>query len=765
MKKNSFLFILFFLLYAGMNKHDLKLAETVNPFIGVSGGGNVFPGACLPFSKVSLSPDSEFKQGTSGYNSNSPIIGFSHTHSSGTGGMGRYGNFLVFPQTGELSVKHFSSEIKNEQASAGFYSTVLKEGNIKAELTLANEHVGFHKYIPDNEFDTLNILLLASATRKTIASYSPPSRCIQSEVTITEKNKVQGWGEFIGGWGGKNPHKIYFSAVFDRCFYDYGLWDNEGVYEKTKHKKNVLPDGQDSVKLGAYFRFHTNKEIQLKLAISYTSVEKADEYLEETNSWNFTNYKYLTQRKWNRRLNKIKVFGGTKDQQALFYTGLYHASIMPRDLTGDNPLWDSEAPHFWDYYCIWDTYRSVNPLFMLIDPKKQAEQINCLLDIYKHKGWLPDAWTGGDYGTIQGGSNVDVVLTEAILKNIGGFDEELAYEAMVKNATVNPQNSHKNGRYLRHYLKYKYLPISTSDPYKVSYPPCPSSRTLEYSYNDFCIAQAAHKLGYTNDCKNFMERSLYAFNLYNPETGFFWAKDKSGKWIEGFNPGFHYSPWRGAFYEGTPYHYSTSVPHHIEKLIELHGGKENFVAFLDKIFDNNYYSHSNQPTIHIAWLYHYAGRPDKSSLRIRNILEKKYKNARHGLPGNDDAGTMSAWYVLASLGLYPVPGQDIYLLNSPLFKKSLINVGNCNKLLVYCYKFSEKNIYIKSAYLNGKKLDKSWLKHQEIENGGLLIFEMDDKPAGWGSENLPPSFNNLLGPSLKDMMPLMTENTAYRYKN
>ena len=715
---------------------NINSSQYVNPFIGVKDGGNTFPGACLPFSAMSISPDSKAWQATSGYATGSPKIGFSHTHTSGTGGIGRYGNFLVYPQSGKLNLDSAFSNFSNEKALPGYYAAHIDKENVDAQVTMLNGHTGLHQYLFNKENRGI-ILLDVSATRQTNANYGPNSRCVYVETSITGERTVQGCGVFKGGWGGANPYKIYFVAEFNTDFQEAGIWDNNGVYAGKTEQVQTLNAGQDSVRQGAYFSFNLKKDkpLKMKIAIAYTGYEKAMEYFNAEKSWDLETARGKSQAVWNGYLDRIAIKGGTDDQRTLLYSGLYHSAVMPRDLTGDNPCWKSDEPHYWDFYCIWDTYRTVNPLYMLIAPERQSAIIRCWLDIYKNKGWLPDAWIAGDYGLVQGGSNADVVISEAIQKQISGFDYELAYEAITKNSEADSDNPRKYGRFLKDYNTIGYVP-ATDSVNKPNWPWCPVSRTEEYAYNDYCIAQVAKVLGEENDYRKYLEKSMNVFNVFNPDTKFFWGKDRQGNWAGNFDPAYRPWYWEGFYYEGSPWHYSTYAPHKMAHLIELHGGQKNFEAFLDELF-NGHYEASNQPDIHAPWLYHYVGRPDKSSDCLSKLMAEKYQNSRGGLPGNDDAGTMSAWYVFASIGLYPVPGQDIYLLTSPVFDEVKIKVGNKNILTIKAENLSEKNKYIQLAKFNGQELKRAWLKHRDILQGGQLIFQMGDTPADWGTNDLP----------------------------
>lgn len=408
---------------------------------------------------------------------------------------------------------------------------------------------------------------------------------------------------------------------------------------------------------------------------------------------------------------------------------------MPTDVTGENPHWDPQHPHYWDHYCLWDVFRTVMPLHTLIVPDRQVEIINSLIDVYNNKGWLPDAWTAGDYAMVQGGSNADIVIADAVVKGLEGFDLAKAYEAMKKNAEQTSDSSEVYGRELTEFFKYGYCSNNTKRAV---------SRTLEYAYNDFCIAQVAQKMQNEEDYTKYIERSLACFNLFNNDEGLFLAKDPSGNWIEKSKPIYkqptHYSnaPY---FYEGNAYTYSTFAPHDVQGLINRHGGKQNFVDFLDFMFDSVGFNLGNEPLFLVPYMYNYAGRPDKTAIRVRDIIEKQYQVGDDGIPGQDDSGAMSAWYVFSGIGIFPVAGQDVYLIGSPVFEKTTINLGNGKTFKITTTNYSPENIYVQSVRLNSANHDQPWIKHEDIIKGGELNIKMSNQPSDWGTKNFPPSIS------------------------
>ncbi|MDP4227293.1 MAG: GH92 family glycosyl hydrolase [Bacteroidota bacterium] len=695
------------------------LFRWVDPFIGVENDGNVLPGTSLPFSFVRLGPDVPVPHPTTGYLSDKPIKGFSHTHVSGTGGNGQYGNISVLPTTGELNVTDNASDKSDEFASAGYYRTTLNRYHIKVELTQSQE-VGFHRYTFPSSKES-HILIDVGSMIKKNGQYL---RNIQTRAIFVNNHSVEGYGECAGSWGHGYPYRVYFYAELNRDAEAIGIWNGDTVSVSRK-----ILEGKDG---GVFFSFstHQNEIVCLKVGISPLGIEKAKENLDEQiPHWNFNQIKERAEKKWESYLTRIKVQGGSDSERTIFYTSLYRVFIMPTDITGENPKWQSGEPAFWDYYCIWDTYRTANPLYLLIAPDQERRIIRSLLDIYRHNGWIPDAWITGHYAMQQGGTNADVLLADAIVKDLGGFDYSYAFKAMKDNAE---KKSDKVGIYGRH-KEYQELSFCPSDIR------CGTSYTLEYAYDDFCIGQVAKTLNQKADEERYFRYSLNCYNLFYPEQRFFWAKTKDGIWADGFRPDFRLQHYQGGyFYEGTPYQYAFSVPHDMQGLIDRMGGKDEFLKKLDLLFDGNYYTQTNEPDIEFPYLYDYIGRPDKVADRVRKILKEDYNTTRGGLPGSDDSGCMTSWYIWGALGFYPVAGQDVYLIGSPIFRNAEISLEHGKKFLVIAHNVSDTNKYIQSAKLNGKPLNNTWFRHEDIKDGGKLELEMGAVYHGWGQNSTPP---------------------------
>ena len=717
------------------------LAAYVDPFVGTENGGNILPGAQIPFGFVHVSPDTE-KPTTAGYNPYENILGFSQTHVGGTGGASKYGNFLTTPLVGKLRTGDLGSPKSEEAASPGYYTVRLTRSNVKAELT-ATRLVAVHRYTyPASELS--HVLIEASSTvqPETGKDAVKNPRPVDCWVRVIAPNRVEGSGNFVGGWN-QSPYTIHFSAEFDRPFKAFGTWRDSRIEPGTAAAAN---EG----KVGAYDTVDTSHDqtIHIQIGVSFISPEKARaNLLQETPDWDFDAVRRRAEAAWEGVLGRIKVGGGTEEQRKIFYTALYHSHYMPHDLTGENAWWNSNEPHYEDFYAIWDTFRTHFPLLTLIQPERQRDMVRSLVDTYVHTGWMPDSRIAGANGITQGGSNGDVVVADALAKGVTGIDYRKAYEAMVKNAEVDSPRPLYEGRTVSEYKQLGYLSMSY---------PRSTSRTMEYAYNDFCIAQVAQALGYVADSQKYLKRSKNWMNVWSDETRSARPRRPDGSWLTPFDPAHFYpdkdySYWDAPFYEGSGYIYGTYVPHDAQGLINKLGGDVQFVAWLDAFFANpptrdpafnpGLYNHNNEPNFLAAFLYVHAGRPDLTQERVRRILTTEYTTGRGGLPGNDDSGAMSSWYVWAAVGLYPNAGQPFYYVCSPLFQRSTISVAGRRSFVIEAPETSAQNLYVQSATLDGRALDRAWLKHEEIARGGRLVLRMGATPSTWGRNDRPPSMS------------------------
>lgn len=746
-----------------------KLGKMVNPFIGTGGfpvytSADDFPGPSMPFGMVRLSPDTDFflknsifdfssipiigefissdnnPVSTAGYYyGDKNIMGFSHTRLVGTGASDG-GHFRVIPSAGEDAYKDYRAgkynqfSHNNEIASPGYYAVYFSNNNILAELT-ASERVGIHRYTFSAK-ETPHILIDVASILK--------GKTEEGEVKIIpETQEVTGsirtFSSFSGRYGGI---KVYFVARFDQAFKNFAVWSENNFFQNEKKASGK--------QVGADISFNTPNEKQtvvLKLGISYVSLKNARQNLDsEAGNYSFKEILIKTKTSWQENLELIKIDGGTKEQQITFYTALYHSLQMPtlfNDVNGDFIGFDKKIHKVSGYryftdLSLWDTFRSVHPLYTLIKPKDQRDMMISLVEMSKHGGGKLPRWpSGAGYTGSMLGASADIVIAESYLKGITDFDVETAYEAMRNVALgIEPPNCDFNARRgAKEYLKYKYCPAEMMDE--------AVSKTLEYAYADDAISKLATALGKDDDARLFKEHSQYYKNVWNPETQYFHARNSDGSFVEKFDPlKLTYFDFNGEYtddyVEGSALQWRWALFFDPEGLISLFESTDYFVSELNDFFalsdstlgrwtPGSYYWHGNEPDIHAAYLFNSAGRPDLTQKWVRWILDNKYSANYDGIEGDDDAGTLSSWYVFSSLGFYPVAGSDVYQLGAPLFKNAIINIGE-NKLTIVADNYSPENKYANKVWLNGELLNRTWFKHAEIANGGELRFEMSNKP-------------------------------------
>lgn len=751
------LFILLFGSLAFLNTLNAQnLTRFVDPMIGTENKGNVFIGPSCPFGMVKPGPDC-LKTSNSGYDPDTmqTIYGFSQLHVSGTGGGPKYGNITVMPFSGNFESTKQESLRSKEKAEVGYYSVLLKKWNIRSEITTSPK-VAFYRFTFSQKEKGIKVDPGEFLGEKSVPDSREAQQFVGSEIQVLSNRELQGHSRIMGGWNNGAAYTVYFHVVFDQPFSSFTTWKG------TKFYTDQAVQFDSGEKTGAMLRFSTtcSDTIRMKVGISFISPLKARQNVEkEIPHWNFEQTLQQTQNRWEDLLKRIELAPDTKtDYKVMFYTALYHTQLMPVDRTGENPLWTSSQPYYDDFYAIWDTYRSSHPLLTLITPSRQADIVNAMLDIYKRDGYLPDARSGNFNGRTQGGSNAEVIIADAFAKGLKGIDYSLGLQAMLKDALVPPGgNEEKEGRGgLTDYNTLGYV----SNRFVRS-----GNRTVEYAYNDFCLAQVAKGLNRMGEYRRFMQQSGNWKNLWrdiedNGSRGFIMPRDPAGKWVDsipcdvynGQMNYVHYTPlaqdwpncvcwWCGFMYEASSWEYSFFVPHDVPGLIEKSGGSEAFRKRLDTLFDKGFYNVGNEPSFLTSCLYHWIGRPDLSSERTRKIIDTHYNATHGGIPGNDDSGSMSSWLAFHMMGFYPNAGQSYYLLTAPYFKSSTIQLENGKMFRIVAQGLSEKNVFIQSATLNGKAFEQAWMEHKDIVKGGELVFKMGPKPnPGWGSRVLPPVF-------------------------
>lgn len=809
--------------------------DYVNPFIGTDAGGHTFPGACLPFGTVQLSPDNGY-QGVKAYSyDQKTILGFSHTHLSGTGPFTKthYNNVLIMPTVGDLDLlpgvakelnslangrlqerlhglpeeealklqhsilneeklriiddhnmdedgyfrtftfEGFESDYSHqeEEASPGYYAVHLKDYGIKAELT-ATEHVGFHRYtFPETENAHIVIDVTHSLT---------PGR--DTYVKIVNDKQIEGYvnGDMEGSY--ELPLKCYFFAEFSKPFESYGTWNGEDVCPGLSEIT-----GSDGV--GAFVNYSTSEgeQVLIRIGISFVSIEGAKMNLQtELSHWDFERIVQEAREIWNKKLDRIEIKGGTEEEKRIFYTAMYHSHMFPRlfsDVDGsyyshfEDSVYVSPNERYYVDFSLWDTYRAQHPLLAYLEPERQTEMIRTFLAMYEQGGRIPlHVSYKNHYQAVMIGDHATSVIVDSYMKGIRDFDIELAYEAMRKNA-MEPGERPSSRYGLDYYMDLHYIP---ADKVRESV-----SVTLEDAYDDWCLAELAGILGKEQDYQMFSERARYYENLYDEHTAFMRPRLLDGSWLEmcteypeivhtDIHPYYScFDPlWVGVspfrhFTESSAWQYLWHVAHDVQGLINLMGGRENFISKLDSLFampphesgPQQYaplrskigqYVHGNEPVHHVAYLYNYAGEPWKTQKWVNEIRKTMYGTGPDGLCGNDDMGQMSAWYIFSAMGFYPVaPGQNVFVIGTPLFEEATLKLGEYfdnKEFTIKAEGVSPENVYIQSAQLNGQPYEKSWIRHEDIARGGSLVFKMGPVPnKKWGSlpGAVPPSMSPL----------------------
>lgn len=714
------------------------LTQYVDPYIGTGDHGHVFLGANVPFGLVQLGP-TNITGGwdwCSGYHiSDSTIWGFTHMHLSGTG-IGDLLDIAFMPVVGD--VKLGKGEIsdpnsgmyslfdrKTETAKAGYYAVHLDRYNVDVELT-ATKRVGFHKYVFPQSDNAQIVIDLKSAL-----NWDAP---VDTYLVYENDSTVSGY-RFSKGWA--NDQRVFFTASFSKPMKKFLLSEGDEVKEGTELKA-VGVFGQ------ALFDTKDKEEIFVKVALSPVSIENAKLNMQtELPGWNFEQTIANADKAWNEELNKVVI---TTDDNAVkrnFYTALYHTMIAPSEFCDvNNDYRGSDAQMhkqgaFKNYttFSLWDTYRAAHPLMSIIHPEKMSDIVNTMLTIYQQQGKLP-VWhlMGCETDCMVGNPGISVVA-DAILKGYTGFDKELAFEAMKKSAMLDERG-------LKYMKEYGYIPYDKGESEGLS-------KAMEYAIADWSIAQVAQSMGKTEDYEYFLKRSKAYTHYFDKSTGFMRGLSSDGKFRTPFNP-FESVHRDNDYTEGNAWQYTWLVPHDVKGLVDLFGSKEAFVQKLDSLFVVEgslgehaspdisgligQYAHGNEPSHHVLYLYPYVGQPWKTADKVRQVMKELYFDKPAGLSGNEDVGQMSAWYVLSALGFYQVePAGGKYVFGSPIVDEAIIKVKDGKEFKIVAKNNSPVNKYIQSVTLNNKDYNKFYIDFKDIEAGGVLEFEMGDKPSQtWG---------------------------------
>ena len=710
-------------------KHETDYTLYVNPFIGTDFTGNTYPGAQAPFGMVQLSPDNGLPgwDRISGYfYPDSTIAGFSHTHLSGTGAGDLY-DISFMPVTlpykeaeAPLGI-HSKFSHEDESAYAGYYQVRLKDYNINVELT-ATERCGIQRYtFPEAQSAIFLNLKKAMNWDFTNDSY------IEKIDSVT----IQGY-RFSDGWA-RDQH-IYFRTRFSRPFEKMEL-DTTAIIKDNKRIGTAVI---------ARFDFNTKEgeQILVNTAISGTSMDGAAKNLQaEVPENDFDKYLAETKANWNRQLSKIEVKGDNEDDKVNFYTALYHSMIAPtiyNDVDGtyygpDKKVHQADGWVNYSTFSLWDTYRAAHPLFTYTEPERVNDMIKSFIAFYEQNNRLPVWNFYGSETDMMIGYHAVPVIADAYLKGIGDFDAEKALNACVATANLDSY------RGIGLYKELGYIPYNVTDHYNAEN--WSLSKTLEYAFDDYCIAEMAKKMGKQDIADTFYKRSRNYRNLYNPETSFMQPRDDKGHFIKGFKAD-DYTP---HICESNGWQYFWSVQHDIDGLIDLVGGKNRFAEKLDSMFTYHpaadaelplfstgmigQYAHGNEPSHHVIYLFNSIGFNERTQYYVAKVMNELYKNEPAGLCGNEDCGQMSAWYVFSAMGFYPVnPVSGKYEIGTPLFPEMQLHLTNGKTFTVLAPNVNKKNIYIQSTKVNGHPYDKTYITHEQIMSGATVEFEMGSTP-------------------------------------
>lgn len=761
--KKSFIFILILISYTVSAQRVMvdqvsDPVEWVSPLMGTDSkpslsNGNVYPAIALPWGMNFWTPQTgKMGDGWAYTYDADQIRGFKQTHQPSPW-MNDYGQFAIMPITGKIRFNEderaswFSH--KSEIVKPYYYSVYLADHDLTTEITPTERAARFRFTFPESDSAYVVIDALDKGSYVKI---------------IPDENKIIGYTTKNSG-GVPEDFKNYFIIQFDKPFASTAVWSSNQLQEN----KRELQDNHVGAVVG--FKTRDGEQVQARVASSFISHEQAALNLKEIGNDDFETIKQKGKQAWNKELSRIKVEGGTVDQVRTFYSCLYRSLLFPRkfyemDASGSvvhySPFNGKVLPgYMFTDTGFWDTFRSLFPFLNLMYPSLNAHIQEGLVNTYKEGGWLPE-WASPGYRNIMIGSNSASIVSDAYLKGVRGYDINTLYEAALKNAENEGPLTAVGRAGVKYYNELGYVPYDVGINEN-------AARTLEYAYDDFCIYQLAKVLNRPkSEIELFAKRAVSYRNLFDPETGLMRGKDEDGEFQSPFNP----FKWGDAFTEGNSWHYTWSVFHDVQGLIDLMGGRENFVAKLDSvftlppIFDESYYNaviheiremqianmgqyaHGNQPIQHMIYLYTYAGEPWKTQRWVRETMDRMYLPTPDGYCGDEDNGQTSAWYVFSAMGFYPVcPGTDQYVLGTPLFKKITLQLENGKQVVINAANNNAENMYINSVNFNGKTYTKNWLSHKELMQGATIGFDMaatPNKQRGTKAEAFPYSLSNEL---------------------
>ncbi|KAI1778727.1 glycoside hydrolase family 92 protein [Hypoxylon cercidicola] len=735
--------------------------QFIDPLIGSTNGGNVFAGATKPYALAKPVADVD-GQNTGGFATDgSSITGFSATHDSGTGGNPSLGNFPIFPQIcpgdevnncnfliGERATHYVEESVT---ARPGYFGVELVSG-VKATMT-SSEHAALYRFEYPSGDNTHPLVLLDLTDLW-------KSRQNATVSVDADSGRLKGNGTFLPSFGAGSYVMHFCVDFFGGEVFDNGVWVNNRGGTEPKDLFVTRGFNLFYLEAGGWVRFSglVNNTLTARVGVSFISADQACRRAAEEIPNPLDDFDKLvaeTEEAWREKLSPVSVNAGGASQelQTSFWSGLYRAMISPQNYTDENPYWDSEIPYFDSFYCIWDSFRVQHPLLTILDPSAQIQMVNSLLDIYKHEGWLPDY----------------VVIADAYVKNLTGIDWELALDAVIQDAEVEPLEWAYHGRGgLKSWKDLSYIPYLDFDPAGFGTNSRSISRTLEYAYNDFCLATLAQGLGRDDLYDKYVQRSANWQNLWRPEQnsaingndtgflGFFQPKYQNGTW--GFQDPIACSVLASfcsltsnpsETFEASVWQYQFLVPQSMSTLIGLMGNEGPFIQRLDFFHESGLADISNEPVFSTVYLYHYAGRPGLSTKRLHSYIPSAFNATHGGLPGNDDSGAMGGFVVFGMMGLFPVAGQDVYLISAPFFEEINITsplTGKTAQIKTVGFDASYENIYIQNVTVNGQPWTKSWIGHALFNEGWSIELSLGNQESEWGTklEDRPPSWGGAM---------------------
>lgn len=724
--------------FSKLQNNQSNLVQYVDPRIGSlsnmnESNGNTYPVVAYPWGMNFWTPQTEPHESKWIYKYDSKSInGFRCTHQPNPH-MGDYGTFSVMPEVGELIIDEEQRGLNyyhtNEVSLPNYYQVDFHEKKIIAEMTATIRGAMMRFTFPESQSSWILFDAFPGGSKIKV---------------IPSMQRIIGWSKNNSG-GTPTDFATYFVADFDKPFDSFTMWNNDSL--KTLHREI---EG-DHTGIALRFKTYKNEKINVKIATSFISMPQSVTNLtREVTRFTFDQLKIKLNQTWNTELNKIVIEGATAEQREMFYSSLYRMLLYPRvfyEITDEgkmvhySPFNGNVSPgYLFSDVGYWDVFRALFPFYTIMYPERNSNIMKGLLNAYKEGGWLP-TWPSPGYRNISIGSHSASLFTDAYMKGIEDFDVELAFHAMKKDAFVTAPHWAPGRDGIKEYNNNGYVPYPE---FKEA-----TSKTLAYAYDDFCIMQMAKKMNQTDDISQFRNRSFNYQHVFDTATNFMRGRKSDGSWLTPFDP----IEWGGPFTVGNTWHHTWSVFHDIDGLINLMGGDGNFIKKLDKVFstpsefkvgtygqvihemtemilvNKGQYAHGNEPIQHMPYLYNYTSQPWKTQFWVRSIMDDLYKPTADGYSGDEDSGQLSAWYVMSALGFYPVtPGHPSYVLGTPLFKKATLSLSNGNTFIIEAPENSNQNFYVEKVDLNGDRYEKNWISHEDIMDGGKLLFYMDNKP-------------------------------------